>query len=381
MATETAIGTTAPSTLENISSVGGNATATGAPPVLVAGSPLAVARAVMLGAAPISADPWAGISDSDLYEKCFGSDDSFHCIDFEEASDKDGNFWKIIEDKISKILAKKGDNSVWLQVRADDVSIDGVSPEKNVRENVFSLHISNSLELKAAGPFSTNWWRMVSFTGCNLSATFQSKGLELLLHLDLSFSEISLEAFNASGLVSLRYLGLEGCGLNDLVAVEEDAMDSHWLANLLSLEHLNLSDNELEDGESVSALKLLATSGRRKRFASLDLRENELQEELGRKKYLLLINGIFSAPHFNLDILDNKKLDRTGDAPVKGVYEVSDIAAAIGQNDTVMDSNEFRESCSCLEGNACTIPYNCVDWVNREAVAAAVRKGKAWIPV
>ena len=74
MATETAIGTTAPSTLENISSVGGNATATGAPPVLVAGSPLAVARAVMLGAAPISADPWAGISDSDLYEKCFGSE-------------------------------------------------------------------------------------------------------------------------------------------------------------------------------------------------------------------------------------------------------------------------------------------------------------------
>ena len=39
-----------------------------------------------------------------------------------------------------------------------------------------------------------------------------------------------------------------------------------------------------------------------------------------------------------------------------------------------MDNNEFRESCSCLEGNPCVDKYNCKDWENRRKLQKKFEK-------
>ena len=38
------------------------------------------------------------------------------------------------------------------------------------------------------------------------------------------------------------------------------------------------------------------------------------------------------------------------------------------------EAEEEKSGCSCIYGNACVDPYNCLDWPNREKVAAKVRK-------
>ena len=59
----------------------------------------------------------------------------------------------------------------------------------------------------------------------------------MLLYLDVSFSEISLANFDASGLGKLRHLSLEGCSLESLHPGKDDGNEqSHWLSYLESLE-------------------------------------------------------------------------------------------------------------------------------------------------
>ena len=72
------------------------------------------------------------------------------------------------------------------------------------------------------------------------------------------------------------------------------------------------------------------------------------------------------AEKINSDVITN----------IKSLSDVKGISKALQSEDTVMDNNEFRESCSCLEGNPCVYKYNCKDWTNREAIAKAVRKTK-----
>ena len=78
-------------------------------------------------------------------------------------------------------------------------------------------------------------------------------------------------------------------------------------------------------------------------------------------------------------MLDGKKINsEDGDSAsqIRSLSEVKGISSALQSEDTVMDNNEFRESCSCLEGNPCVDKYNCKDWANREKIAKEVRKKK-----
>ena len=49
----------------------------------------------------------------------------------------------------------------------------------------------------------------------------------------------------------------------------------------------------------------------------------------------------------------------------------------IGSMTSAHESDSAREeSCSCVEGNACVVSYNCRDWSRRFGVAKAARDGK-----
>ena len=324
-------------------------------------------------------DPWVGVDADALFSNCTADDSIFKLLQVEDTLGGLEMFWTELDKKLKNEVLEPLDIGAselqLIMLHCDGIEdAESVAPERACRESVFRFEFSNASSLQKAGPFLKNWWRVMSLSGCNLSGGVDGKGLEVLLHLDLSFSEVDLEKFSTAGLENLRFLALEGCSLESLV---EDSEGPHWLSNLLSLEELNISDNDLDESDGIQPLKHLATVGRRRRFLTLDMRENALVEEIGRQKYTALLHeNLFPAPNYNLHMLDNKKLQEDTSALTKGLHEINGLAQALGRKDTVMDQNEFRESCSCLEGNPCTNKYNCVDWANREAVAAGVRKRK-----
>ena len=110
-------------------------------------------------------------------------------------------------------------------------------------------------------------------------------------------------------------------------------------------------------------------------FVELDLRENDVASNIGSNNYKNLIENILF-PSKQLKMLDGKKLNGDVVSNIKCLSDVKGISSALQSEDTVMDNNEFRESCSCLEGNPCVYKYNCKDWANREKIAKEVRKRK-----
>ena len=107
------------------------------------------------------------------------------------------------------------------------------------------MHLTNvGIEAIEANDIGPNWFRSLSLVGSPLSTSFVTTNLTMLLHLDVSFSEISLANFDASGLGKLRHLSLEGCSLESLHPDKDDGNEQRWLSYLESLEALNLSDNE-----------------------------------------------------------------------------------------------------------------------------------------
>ena len=190
-----------------------------------------------------------------------------------------------------------------------------------------------------------------------------------------------------NNLCNLRRLALESCSLSTLNFEGDD--DRSPLACLSeTLLTLNLSDNELDDPGAVRpALASLCGT-----LVELDLRENDLREEMGTKAYTkLMLTDIFpntTGAGAQLCKLDNKHTGRDaaataaaaarrgGGGMVMPLSQLEGIAEAVGGEDEVVAANEDRGSCSCLEGNACVEKFCCKDWKNRFKIARAVRKMK-----
>ena len=122
----------------------------------------------------------------------------------------------------------------------------------------------------------------------------------------------------------------------------------------------------------------LNNPSRKRTFIELDLRENDIASNIGTRAYKDLIS-IKLFPSKQIKMLDGKKINTEDDdsaSQIRSLSEVKGISSALQSEDTVMDNNEFRESCSCLEGNPCVDKYNCKDWANREKIAKEVRRKK-----
>ena len=132
-----------------------------------------------------------------------------------------------------------------------------------------------------------------------------------------------------------------------------------------------------QDEDSINDLSILASSNntRKRVFVELDLRENDVASNIGSNKYKNLIENVLF-PSKQLKMLDGKKINGNVVSNIKCLSGVKGLSSALQSEDTVMDNNEFRESCSCLEGNPCVYKYNCKDWANREKIAKEVRKRK-----
>ena len=72
-----------------------------------------------------------------------------------------------------------------------------------------------------------------------------------------------------------------------------------------------------------------------------------------------------------LKVLDNKILSMAG-GNVR-LDQIDGLQKAITRTDTIADAAEGLESCSCLEGAACTSKYSCKDWEHRHEIAKKVR--------
>ena len=226
----------------------------------------------------------------------------------------------------------------------------------------------------ANGP---NVLRRLNLSGCPLVNGFASKYLESnLLILDLSFCEFSdISALDFSELHNLRHLALESCSIQTLQTEDDSnssdgkASSSSPLQYLQKLQYLNVSDNELGDIDAVRIGLMCVRSS----LTELDLRENELRETLGSKKYL---NFLTEEVFHKLVKLDNKVLNQGVVGSTAMLSQTAGIREAIGGEDDVVNANEDRGSCSCLAGNACVEKYNCKDWKNRFLIAKEVRKNK-----
>lgn len=227
-----------------------------------------------------------------------------------------------------------------------------------------------------------------AFSGCShVSGTLtpSTNCLWRLLSLDLSFSEIrSIDAVDFSGLCNLQQLALESCSLTTLnYDASDDSRGKTPFAFLSkTLQILNLCDNELSESDHVeAALRSLSAS-----LTELDMRDNDIRDELGSKAYTkLLLTEIFpNAPGSGAQLLklDNKHTGRSKNSDgeklktVAPLSRLDGIADAVGGQDEVVAANEDRGNCSCLEGNPCVEKYCCKDWKNRFKIAAAVRKMK-----
>ena len=360
------------------------------PPV---GSPIRAIRALQNNEVTISKDPFETESEDILYAKCKASIeesniDNLAIIEAENFEVE--TFWQEIDQKVVEIINNNEQNKL-LKVNVDGIDLVHFKPRLSCRENVFTINISNAgIEAIDSSDIEPNWFRSLVLIGSPLSTKFVCTNLNMLLYLDISFSDISLKNFDTSGLTKLRMLNLEGCSLTTLSIDGGDddgeSRRSHFLTYLINLETLNLSDNEFEEEDCINDLSILSlssitnhnnnnTNNRNRVFIELDLRENDIVSNIGSKNYKELIEETLF-PSKQLKMLDGKKINSDVITNIKSLSDVKGISKALQSEDTVMDNNEFRESCSCLEGNPCVYKYNCKDWTNREAIAKAVRKKK-----
>ena len=196
----------------------------------------------------IAKDPFENHGDDALFKKCIA------CVDDSVSSDlvfieAEGfeieTFWQEVEQKVVNIR-NSADSQPFVKLNADGIDLSIFKPLLTCREYAFAVHLANvGIEAIEANDIGPNWFRSLSLVGSPLSTSFVTTNLTMLLYLDVSFSEISLANFDASGLGKLRYLSLEGCSLESLHTGKDDGNEqSHWLSCLESLESLNLSDNE-----------------------------------------------------------------------------------------------------------------------------------------
>jgi hypothetical protein len=226
------------------------------------GSPIRAIRALQINEAVLSKDPFENEDDDLLYKKCKELADDTHIdnlIAIEAEKFKLETFWQEVD---QKVMTDKGENNI-LKVNVDGIDLTHFKPRVSCRENVFAINLSNAgIEAIDSGHIEPNWFRSLTLVGSPLSNKFVTTNLCMLLYLDLSFSDISLDNFDTSDLSKLRFLNLEGCSLSTL-AKRGDGDDNdnnnnnnnnntHWLSNLINLETLNVADNEFEVSKEIN---------------------------------------------------------------------------------------------------------------------------------
>ena len=224
------------------------------------GSPIRAIRALQINDTVLSKDPFENEEEDLLYKKCKELVNDTHVenlVVIEAENFKLETFWQEVDQKVVNNMTDKGQNSI-LKVNVDGIDLTQFKPRVSCRENVFSINLSNAgIETIDSGHIEPNWFRSLTLVGSPLSNKFVTTNLCMLLYLDISFSDISLDNFDTSDLSKLRLLNLEGCSLSTLANSGDGDDDgnnnsnnnnnnTHWLSNLINLETLNVSDNEFE---------------------------------------------------------------------------------------------------------------------------------------
>ena len=176
------------------------------------GSPVQAIRALQKNQSAISKNPFENHDDDALFKKCIA------CVDDSTSDDlvvveAEGfeieTFWQEVEQKVVNIR-NSADSQPFVKVNADGIDLSIFKPLLTCREYAFAVHLANvGIEAIEANDIGPNWFRSLSLVGSPLSTSFVTTNLTMLLYLDVSFSEISLANFDASGLGKLRHLSLE----------------------------------------------------------------------------------------------------------------------------------------------------------------------------
>lgn len=228
------------------------------------------------------------------------------------------------------------------------------------RHQLVALDLSENATDCVATPMEMGfpWLRKLSIGSSSISTPLNLQGLWRLVILDISYIQTGdNSAIDFAPLAdTLRRLVADGCGWKALPPS---------ISKLAILQVLSAQENELTPAKSViSVLAPLAPN-----LYELDLRENPFQDSAScMREYHELVNSALPG----LKLLDNQYLRSEGaDIALK---DVPHLREDLNRHDTVIDANEDRASCSCLEGTACVDEYSCKDWHHREEIAAYVRE-------
>ena len=188
-----------------------------------------------------------------------------------------------------------------------------------------------------------------------------------LLALNLSQSHICIADSNSEEnlrlLTRLRSLTLCSCGISQLGRREpgRNEQDAAILRCSLgsvtaTLEHLDLSNNELENFEEVQSLICL------KRLVKLTIAGNPVRK---LDDYSTSIRQV---------CLKLSTLKEFNGAPYQADMVAAQFTDMVSTADSGVDirgGGDDNSSCSCLEGNPCSVSYNCQNWARRYDIAKA----------
>jgi len=172
-----------------------------------------------------------------------------------------------------------------------------------------------------------------------------------LLVLELSFVDFSS--------IPHVWVALEQCTRLRALTAEGSCVETLIdMRPMPSLQRLELMDNGIESLTELETLVVQVPA-----LVELDLRENAIADEYG---YLPAVRKQLP----RLVCHDSHSLKQCS-LPRPGM--VLPLSASTGYS---IDAQFVNEHCSCVEGNPCTSPEVCFDWINREQVAARARKKK-----
>jgi len=273
-------------------------------------------------------DPWGGLSDEEAYGRVVY--EAWDCaIETFDLANATGPAHVIA----NKDGGEKLNREAWPRVA---VSLD-----------ISGTHMERVDSLPAL------WLRNINLGG-NPLESFEglSDLFPRLLSLDLSFVDLSsiAGAWDALALCgNLRAISAEGAGVTSFEVM-------HTMQRLESLELLENSVEELDEIEKLAA--------RCPSLARLDLRENPVASEPGYSERI--------KEHLPLLMWHDNQSRKQYIAKPIGKCGYKNLNAEVN----AVDGLYKNEHCSCLEGNPCIEKETCVDWENREAVAAEARKRK-----
>jgi len=188
-----------------------------------------------------------------------------------------------------------------------------------------------------------------------------------LLSLDLSNSlQMNIDhpdsEENLRKLTRLRSLALESCNITNVCRCEPGERNEQQTTPLrccfsslvLTLEHLNLSCNNVSNFEEINSLACL------KRLVTLDVFKNPVEQT---KEYSE------RARKFCLKLSTLKQFNGCGYKHGMQTAQFTDMITSQATGLSAGQAGDDSASCSCLEGNPCMVAYNCKHWARRYEVA------------